>query len=348
MSAADQLKGLTLDGGWQVIEQMSQQPSSGGLHSVPYLVKDAQGKEHFLKAFDFSRAFEPGRDVIHELQLLTSIYENERDILEHCKSRRLSRVVVAVTFGYVQVPTMPGPSGTVYYLIFELAESDVRKQVDLKARLDCLTCLKILDDVTLGMMQIHGEAIAHQDLKPSNVLLYGKDGSRVADFGRSSRRGQEIWVNNLKVAGDHSYAPPEQLYSHLHADFVVRRVGCDLYLLGNLGAFLFSGVNITSAIFARLDPQFQPHNWAGTYEEVLPHIRRAFHNVITDLSGAIDPLVRDDIVTLIRELCNPDLAKRGHRKGLGSGNQYSLERYKSHTDLMLKRTSASVRARKSA
>ena len=107
-------------------------------------------------------------------------------------------------------------------------------------------------------------------------------------------------------------------------------------------------MNITSAIFARLDPKFQPRNWAGTYEEVLPHVRRAFHDAITDLSAAIDPLVREDIVTLISELCNPDLAKRGHRKGLGSGSQYSLERYKSHTDLMLKRTSASVRARKSA
>jgi serine/threonine protein kinase len=218
----------------------------------------------------------------------------------------------------------------------------------LKARLDCLTCLKILDDVTLGMMQIHNEAIAHQDLKPSNVLIYGKDGSRVADFGRSSRRGHDIWVNNLNVAGDQSYAPPEQLYSHLHSDFVVRRIGCDLYLLGNLAAFLFSGVNVTSAIFARLAPQFMPHNWAGTYDEVLPHIQHAFHDAIIDLSTAIDPLVRDDITTLIKELCNPDLAKRGHRKGLGSGNQYSLERYKSQTDLMFKRTSVSIRARKRA
>jgi eukaryotic-like serine/threonine-protein kinase len=125
-------------------------------------------------------------------------------------------------------------------------------------------------------------------------------------------------------------------------------VGCDLYLLGNLAAFLFSGVNITSAIFARLDPQFLPQNWAGTYDDVLPHIRRAFHDVITDLSAAIDPLVRDDIIVLIKELCNPELAKRGHRKGLGSGSQYSLERYKSQTDLMLKRASASIRARKSA
>jgi eukaryotic-like serine/threonine-protein kinase len=178
MSAADQLDGLTLDGGWTVVQQMQQQPSSGGFFSVPYLVKDPAGKEHFLKAFDFSSAFEPGVDVIRELQKLTSAYEHERDILDHCKGRGLSRVVVAVTYGYVQVPSIPGPSGTVYYLIFELAESDVRKQVDLSLRLDCLTCLKIMDDVTLGLMQIHREAIAHQDLKPSNVLLYGDRGGR--------------------------------------------------------------------------------------------------------------------------------------------------------------------------
>lgn len=107
-------------------------------------------------------------------------------------------------------------------------------------------------------------------------------------------------------------------------------------------------MNVTSAIFARLDPQFLPHKWTGTYAEVLPHIQHAFHDVITDLSAAIDPLVRNDITMLIKEMCNPDLAKRGHRKGLGSGSQYSLERYKSHTDLILKRTSASVRARKVA
>ena len=347
MSAAEHLEGMTLPGGWTVGKKVTYAPSSGGMFSVPYIVADSDGKEHFLKALDFSDAFNQP-DPARALQDLTSAYNHERDILEHCKQRDLSRVVVAVTHGYAQVAGFDPISGQVAYLIFELAESDVRKQVDLKSRLDCLICLSILDDVTLGMMQLHREAIAHQDLKPSNVLTYGDNGCRVGDFGRSSRRGHQVWLDKLNVAGDRSYAPPEQLYSNLDADFVVRRIGCDLYLLGNLAAFLFSGINVTAALLARLDPALHPNKWAGTYDQVLPHLQRAFSEVLADLSQQIDPLVRSEITTLVRELCNPDLARRGHRKGIGSNSQYSLERYKSHTDLLLKRTTVSDRIRRSA
>jgi serine/threonine protein kinase len=340
MSAAEHLEGMTLPGGWTVGKMVTHKPTSGGTFSIPYIVNDSQGKEHFLKALDFSDAFSKP-DPARELQNMTSAYNHERDILEHCKQRDLSRVVVAVTHGYVQVAGFDPIAGQVAYLIFELAESDVRKQVDIKNRLDCLICLSILNDVTLGLMQLHREAIAHQDIKPSNVMTYG-------DFGRSSRRGHQVWLDNLVIPGDHSYAPPEQLYSNLHADFAVRRFGCDLYLLGNLAAFLFSGINITAAIFSRLDPAFHYNKWAGTYDQVLPYLQRAFTEVLADLAPNIDPLVRSEIVTLVRELCNPDLAKRGHRKGIGSFSQYSLERYKSHTDLLLKRTTVSARTRRSA
>jgi len=176
----------------------------------------------------------------------------------------------------------------------------------------------------------------------------------LAETVDDTQRGTEIMrygvTEGLKlaIAGDRTYAPPEQLYSNLHADFVVRRIGCDLYLLGNLAAFLFSGVNVTSALFSRLDPAFHPNNWAGTYDQVLPHLQRAFSDVLADLSANIDPLVGNEITTMVRELCNPDLARRGHRKGIGSFSQYSLERYKSHTDLLLKRTTVSARMRQSA
>jgi serine/threonine protein kinase len=345
MSAAEHLVGMTLDDGWKVIRKIAHLPSSGGVFSVPYIVADTDGKEHFLKALDFSAAFNAA-DPARALQNMTSAYNHERDILEHCRDRRLSRVVLAVTHGYAQVPGFSPIEGRVAYLIFELAESDVRKQVDLRNRLDCLISLSILNDVTLGMMQLHKETIAHQDLKPSNVLTYGDGGCRVGDFGRSSRRGYQVWMDNLAVAGDRTYAPPEQLYSNLHADFVVRRIGCDLYLLGNLAAFLFSGINITAALFSRLDAAFHPSNWSGTYDQVLPHLQHAFSQVLADLETVVDPLVRTEISTIVRELCNPDLAKRGHRKGIGSANQYSLERYKSYTDLLLKRTTVAARARK--
>jgi eukaryotic-like serine/threonine-protein kinase len=344
MTAAEQLEGMKLDGGWTIGKKVAHTPSSGGMFSIPYIVTDSKGKEHFLKALDFSDAFNQS-DPARALQNLTSAYNHERDILEHCKERNLSRVVVAVTHGYTQVAGLDPISGRVAYLIFELAESDVRRQVDIKSRLDCLICLSILDDVTLGLMQLHREAIAHQDLKPSNVMTYGGEGCRIGDFGRSSRRGHQVWLDNLTIPGDRSYAPLEQLYSNLHSDFAVRRFGCDLYLLGNLASFLFSGINITAALFSRLDPALHYSRWAGTYEQALPYLQRAFTDVLSDLAPSVDPLVRDEIVTLVRELCNPDIAKRGHRKGIGSLNQYSLERYKSHTDLLLKRTTVAARVR---
>ena len=340
---------MTLDGGWKVVSKVAHLPSSGGIFSVPYIVKDKDGTEHFLKALDFSAAFsDPKIDAARALQSMTSAYNHERDILEHCRDRRLSRVFIAVTHGYVQVPGFGIIEGRVAYLIFELAESDVRQQVDLKNRLDCLVSLSILNDVTLGMMQLHKEAIAHQDLKPSNVLTYDDGGCRVGDFGRSSRRGYHVWMDNLGVAGDRTYAPPEQLYSNFHSDFVIRRVGCDLYLLGNLAAFLFSGINVTASIFSRLDPAFHYCRWNGTYDQVLPHLQHAFAQVLADLGAALDPMVQTEITTMVKELCNPDLAKRGHRKGIGSSNQYSLERYKSYTDLLLKRTTVSARLRGAA
>lgn len=347
MSAAEHLQGTALDGGWTVGKKVVHTPSSGGVFSVPYIVTDRDGKEHFLKALDFSDAFSKP-DPARALQEMTSAYNHERDILEHCRDRKLSRVVIAITHGYTQVTGFGAVEGRVAYLIFELAESDVRKQVDVKTRLDCLLSLAILNDVTLGMMQLHREAIAHQDLKPSNVLTYGDKGCRVGDFGRSSRRGYTVWMDNLGVAGDRTYAPPEQLYSNLHVDFVVRRIGCDLYLLGNLAAFLFTGINVTAALLSRIDPSFHPNRWGGTYDQVLPHLQRAFADVLVDLSQNIDPLVKNDIINLVRELCNPDLGKRGHRKGVGSNSQYSLERYKSFTDLLLKRTTVSARTRKVA
>jgi eukaryotic-like serine/threonine-protein kinase len=112
MSAAEHLEGMTLDGGWIVGKKVAHAPSSGGMFSVPYIVTDSDGKEHFLKALDFSDAFNKP-DPARALQDLTSAYNHERDILEHCKQRDLSGVVVAVTHGYAQVAGFDPISGQV-------------------------------------------------------------------------------------------------------------------------------------------------------------------------------------------------------------------------------------------
>ncbi|MDY0885379.1 protein kinase [Dongia soli] len=250
MTAAEKLEGMTLSGGWKVTKHLARRPNgSGGMFSHSYEVEKSD-KRGFLKAFDFTDAFEPGAETIELLQILISAYHHEREILAHCRERRLSNVVLAIEHGNVDVPGYSQMEGRVYYLIFEMADGDVRCQMNTNLRLDNVWCMHVLKSVCLGLWQIHKEMIAHQDIKPSNILLYTKAGSKIADFGRSARKGHPVWHDDRKFAGDRSYAPPELLYGYTHADFVPRRMGCDLYMLGNLAAFLFTGVNVTAEICA--------------------------------------------------------------------------------------------------
>jgi serine/threonine protein kinase len=343
-SAAACLEGLTLSNGWKVKGHVRRSKhATGGTFSHSYVI-EKNGHKGFLKAFDFSHAFEIGADTISILRALTSAYEHERDVLQICKDRRLSQVVIAIEHGSVQVPAIPGMDGRVFYLIFEMADGDVRGQVDGTKRFDTLWSMRALKDVCLGLWQVHKQMIAHQDMKPSNVLVYKEEKAfRIADFGRSSRKGYDIWHDEIPVAGDMSYSPPELLYGYIHSEFASRRFGCDLYMLGNLAAFMFAGVNVTASLFARLDPQFHYDQWHGSYEQVIPYLVDAFTLVLEDLAQQLDPAVRAEIVPLVYQLSNPDLSLRGHPRGLGRANQYSLERYVSQLDLLCKKLEIRLR-----
>lgn len=340
--AATKLEGLSLKNDWKVIKLVVRsEDATGGMFSCSYLVEKA-GKHFFLKAFDFSRASEAA-DLAEALLHLTTAYLYERDILLYCKQRKLRRVVHAVDHGEVRVPGFPGVNGRVLYLIFDLADGNLRQQVSVDARLDTMSSIRALKEVAAAMRQVHGVRIAHQDTKPSNVLKFGPS-FRLADFGRASRDGYPALHDHLAVAGDQTYAPPEQLYDMREPDFATRRFGCDLYMLGNLAAFLFTGVNVTAALFDRLEPEFQPGNWNDSYAKVLPHLVMAFSQVITDIRGAIDPDVANEIVPIIQELCTPDVKQRGCPVGLVRGTQYSLERYDSRLNLISQRVEWRVRA----
>jgi serine/threonine protein kinase len=342
--AASALLGLTLSDGWKVVGRVQRSPNAtGGTFSHSFVVEKS-GQLGFLKAFDFSEAF-AAQNTIEMLRILTSAYEHERDVLQICRDRRLSKVVIAIDHGDIEVPGYDAMSGRVFYLLFEKAEGDIRGQVDRKARFDEVWSIQALRDVSLGLWQVHRQMIAHQDMKPSNVLYYGHGGFRIADFGRSSRRGSAVWYDEAAVAGDRNYAPPEQLYGFRHPDFVTRRFGCDLYMLGNLAAFMFAGVNITGSIFSRLDQQFHWKVWQGSYEQVQPYIQEAFTRVLEDLESQIPENLRPLVVPLIRDLCNPDLARRGHPRGIGRQDQYSLERYVSDLTLLSQRIAIQQRVK---
>jgi hypothetical protein len=67
---------------------------------------------------------------------------------------------------------------------------------------------------------------------------------------------------------------------------------------------------------------------------VLPYLKNSFTIVLNDLRLQLDKSVEESVMSLVRELCDPDINLRGHPRGIGQYSQFSLERYVSHLDLI--------------
>jgi serine/threonine protein kinase len=147
----------------------------------------------------------------------------------------------------------------VQYLIFELADNDVRAHLENLTRLDAVFIMKTLHHVASGLAQLHREGIAHQDLKPSNVLIYSANkGAKVCDLGRAWDRNESAEHDNYPIPGDPKYAPVEFFYNSIAVDDRVRRYGCDLYHLGSLLVFCFTNVHTNGLLADALNPAHRP------------------------------------------------------------------------------------------
>lgn len=335
-SPAEQLEGKVLDNGWKVIERMKTAGTmTGGTFSASYVVEDVRGSKGFLKALDYSKAL-LSKDPAQFLFALTAAYTFERDLLGLCADRKLSHIVRAIDSGKIQIdPTRA--DGVVEYLIFELADHDIRSYLDVGNSFDLALTLRTLHQVATGLFQLHRIDIAHQDLKPSNVLVFRDSLFKIADLGRATLKHRSAPYDDQAIPGDPTYAPPELLYGYTHPEWLPRRLGCDLYLLGSLIVFFFSEASMTAMIKSYLAEAHCWERWGGSYNEVLPYIRDAFANSCYVISSYIDLSVRSDVMKIVGELCDPDPTTRGVFKRLGHYDQYSLERYISRLDSLARR-----------
>ncbi len=324
MRPSEQLKGLPLDGGWTVVDFAARRPNATGGHfSQGYIVVDKDGRRGFLKAMDYAMAL-ASPNTAEVLLGMTKAYVFEKELCERCN--RFSRVARAIASGSVQ-PDPGNPYHKVEYLIFELAEGDVRAHLDTHAILDVVFVMRTLHHVATGLRQLHQANIAHQDLKPSNVLVYSSNGgSKISDLGRAWDRDNPSPHDNLKVAGDTTYAPLELMYGELPTDHRARRFGCDFYHLGNLVVFLFTRVHMNALISENLSALYRPMFWGGTYSEVLPYVQAAFDVALEKFASHVPTIFRSELQEFVKELCEPDPKRRGHPRNR-FGNQYGLERY---------------------
>jgi serine/threonine protein kinase len=336
-TSAEMLEGLNLQGNWTVVEKVNPGANAtGGCFSTGYIIQGTDGRKAFLKALDYSRALR-SPDPARALQALTEAYNFERDVLRKCKDRRLDRVVLALDDGVLTAPD----GGKVQYLILELAEGDVRSHPDFINGFDLALVLRALHHAATGLKQLHGQGIAHQDLKPSNVLVFPERSWKLTDLGRSALKGSTPPHHDYTCPGDRSYAPPEQLYGQVDLEWNRRRYGSDAYLLGSMVVYFFAGVGTTQLIHTELDPSHSWLQWSGTYGDVLPYVRDAFGRVVDrfeQITQSLPDQVRPELVASVRELCEPDPFLRGHHlTRLTQGNPYALDRYVSRFNLLASR-----------
>lgn len=331
---ASRLEGKMV-GRWNVLSKRKKDASdNSGFFSTCYAVEDVQGNKAFLKAYNYQYAFGPGRassaDVLKEM---TENFTYERDLLVFCKENRMRRVVTAIDSGEFREPdeVLPVP-----YLVFEIANGSL-KTINFVANPELAWKLLAFHGALVGLSELHAAHIAHQDIKPSNILIFGQNYAKISDLGSATQlENASNWCKDSHV-GDLRYAPIELLYGYCSPDWSTRRYGADLFMLGGLLSYMVTGSNFLSLLVANLPDAMKPFNYGGTLTEVKPYLMDAYYKALELVSEDIPESIRAELIEILVELSNPIPEDRGNRpKVKGGVPKYSLIRYISKIDRLAK------------
>jgi serine/threonine protein kinase len=318
--------GKTLEGGWVVQEPRHVQRDSPSACRA-YVARNARGANAFVKVLD-PRA----NGSLQDAQNNISQFIYERAIVDVCTERKMHRVIRGLEYGILKTPEPFSVS--LHYLIFEWAPCDLRSQIDLDERSHLAVVLRWLHHVATGLQQLHFSEIAHQDVKPANILVMENQTAKIGDMGRAHRHA--VPMNHVKQERDPTYAAPELLYGGIVSSFD-DRCAADMYAFGGLVFFLVTGTSLNAELTRELAGMHHWSVWSGTFEEATPYVRRAFETVMLRAVASLDPSVTQRLALVMRQLCDPEPLHRGHPANRsGDGPRYGMQRFVSAFDLMAK------------
>jgi serine/threonine protein kinase len=332
---------------WKVLQKVVRSSdATGGKFSIGYQARHEDGTLGFLKATDIGLLVKSNAadTPLERMQRALNEQAFERKILEICRGSNLDRIVHAIDHGQIEV-TDGGVRDVVFYIIFERAEGDVRTQTSREQRQTLSWTLCALHNLAVAIQQLHVQKIAHNDVKPSNFLVFEQYLQKLADLGRATSEKESGPWDGVKYSGDGNYAAPEFWYYHYTVpkignkiDFSVRQAS-DLFHLGSMGFFLVTGQRLTPLMRTKLRPEHNPLNWNGNFYDVLPYVRDAFGECMIVFESELPKDAKGNLIpeaialkATIAQLCEPDPDLRGHPLNKTDGNKYGVERYISQFD----------------
>lgn len=364
MGIAQYLEGRQLKGRsrtlWTVGERLSSdQEDSGMFHSVGYKVRSDDGRDAFMKVTDLDLLTDSECSPFERTQAAIQAHTVERQMLEHCKGNNMDRIVVAVDYGDAIIKHDEGKE-PIFYLMFELAECDVRVQVDRKLQFDQAWTLGALHDLAVAIQQLHKGRVNHNDIKPENFLVFRDMTFRerlqkLADLGCATSPLIASIYDDAVCIGDPRYAAPEVLYGgtlpEQSCSFEARRA-VDIYHLGSMIFFLITGRMLTPEVILRLAPEHRPatddDDLSFELSEILPYWRealgRALEQFIEKLprnsKGQLNQ-IGEGLLAALQQLVEPDPGLRGHPENRrSSGDQYAVQQYISLFDALRRRSAS--------
>jgi eukaryotic-like serine/threonine-protein kinase len=370
----DQLLGRTIRDGWKIVERLDKKEGdSGGTFGTGYLAKRGEDELAFVKAIDFMSSMQD-ENIAATLLRVTQEFEFERQVMEFCTSRGMTKVLRFYGHDQVSADTSANPLMMVSCLIMEAGDKDLRRLVNTNGAGSAATCawnLFILSDVALAVSQLHAGNIAHHDIKPSNVIATKTNGDghpqekapspegqicarqevKIGDLGRVLRRDKAGPYDGLGFAGDQRYQPLEAFYGHIPSDWVDSREAADAYMVGSLIVYLFTGVSLQDLIARYIPQQFFPDTWRGQYDETLLTVlidatSRVLHE---HLRPAVPAQHVDEILAIARSLTHPDPKRRGDPKARRQlGRPVGMDRVYQRLSLLARQCAARERGRSQA
>ncbi len=133
-------------------------------------------------------------------------------------------------------------SGTPFYAMEYLDGLDLETLVDRHGPQDPRRVAHLLAQLAAALAEAHGLGLVHRDVKPANVMLCERGGTRdvvkVLDFGLSKDLGGPELddLDGGRVVGTPLYLAPEAILTPERVD-----ARSDLYAVGALGYFLLAG-----------------------------------------------------------------------------------------------------------
>ena len=328
LSAVHDLEGKTLTTGWQITKKVKSKPGSTGSNfSVCYLAK-RKNEIGFLKAINVL-AFLNDEDVDLPTAMAETLntFNFERDILEKCKEKGLSKVSKLLDYGSENIKGYLIKN--VHYLVFEKADSDVREFINFSSQIDFAWKLRSLHNIAVGIKQLHSIEISHQDIKPSNIFVFNKELSKIGDLGRALSESIFGPHSDRNFAGDGRYAPPEVFHRFVLPEWKDKVFAIDCYLLGSMAAYYITGHSMTALLSKYVNPNISILTLS--FQQALPYWINAFDDVLDILRQEVKRLNFTDtdlLIETIQMLSYPDPIKRGHIKNIkGIGNNFNMERF---------------------